>query len=95
MFSRATVQPSSYPKTSYAIPDIEINASSMFSALLELDTKKSIGHDGIPNMFLRRYAEWCAKYLNIIFKETIRTAEIPLEWKTGKVVPIYKTGDKP
>lgn len=84
VFLNATTPPTSFQKTSFTILDLYINKRGIFLALLELDTKKAIGLDGIPNVFLRRYAEWCVKYLQIIFKESLRKAEIPLQWKTVK-----------
>lgn len=73
------------------IGDITVTEEGVFSLLLNTDSKKSPGIDGIPNAFLARYAEWCSKYLTLLFKESLRRAELPNDWKYGKIVPIPKT----
>lgn len=62
--------------------------------LLKLDSKKSSGPDNISNAFLRRYAEWMAKYLLIIFNKSLSSGTLPNDWKTAKVKPIHKSGSK-
>lgn len=60
--------------------------------MLNIDVKKSPGPDGIPNLFLKRYAEWVAKYLTIIFQSSINNGFVPKAWKIAKIVPIHKGG---
>lgn len=80
--------------TGFDIPDITITEPGILSALLNLDPKKSAGPDEIPNAFLYRYAEWCSKYLYIIFHESLLSGVVPDGWKTAKVTPVHKSGDK-
>lgn len=59
------------PQTPHDIPpisDISIPEEGIFSLLLNIDPKKSPGIDSIPNAFLVRYAEWCSKFLCIMFQ---------------------------
>lgn len=42
------------------IPDIVVTQEGICNLLLNLDENKSTGLDGIPNVFLKRYAEWCS-----------------------------------
>lgn len=72
------------------ISDLMITEEGVLSLLLKIDIKKSPGIDCIPNTFLVRYAEWCSKYLSLILKKTLSTAELPRDWKRAKVVPIPK-----
>lgn len=76
------------------IPDLVVTEEGIFSALLHLDAKKSAGPDDIPNAFLVRYAEWCSRFLFVIFRDSILRGEVPEDWKKAKVVPVPKTGDK-
>lgn len=62
--------------------------------MLKLDIKKSPGPDDIPNCFLKRYAEWCAKYLYILFARSINEASLPEDWKIARIKPLHKSGDK-
>lgn len=75
------------------IGNVSISESGVLSLLLNLDTKKSPGIDCIPNAFLVRYAEWCSMYLCIIFKASLSRAELPHDWKFGKITPIPKGGN--
>ncbi|KAM7290185.1 uncharacterized protein ISCGN_026849, partial [Ixodes scapularis] len=77
-----------------AITDVTVNQQGLFNLLLNLDAKKSSGPDEIPNIFLKRYAEWCSHYLVIIFKLTLDKGTIPRDWKCGKIIPVHKKGDK-
>lgn len=63
----------------------------MYAAVKNLDVKKSLGIDGIPNMFLTRYAEWYLKYLCSLFKKSLSHAELLSDWKYAKIIPIPKT----
>lgn len=73
------------------IDDVEVSEEGVLSLLLNIDAKKSPGIDGIPNAFLVRYAEWCSKYLCVLFNQTILRADIPKDWKYGKIIPIPKS----
>lgn len=74
--------------------EVVISEEGIFSLLLELDDKKSAGPDNIPNMFLKRYAEWGAKFLTVVFKASLDQHCVPDDWRRARVVPIYKTGSK-
>lgn len=48
--------------------NVSISEERILALLLKLDDKKSPGIDGIPNAFLKRYAEWCLKYVFFLLK---------------------------
>lgn len=75
------------------IGGIEISEQGILALLLKIDVKKTPGIDGIPNTFLVRYAEWCSKYLCIIFNKSLTASELPIHWKFSKIVPIPKTNN--
>lgn len=77
-----------------SIPDVVISEAGVLNLLLKLDVKKSPGPDDIPNAFLKRYAEWCAKYLCILFNKSLNEGSLPDDWRTARIKPIHKTGDK-
>lgn len=84
------VQPSTMsPNTT---PDI-VSSSGVFSMLLNLKTKASAGPDGIPNIFLRRYAEAITEFLVVIFRKSFETGNIPSDWRKARIVPVLKKGD--
>lgn len=69
---------------------VSVTEAGVLNLLLSLDIKKSPGPDKIPNQFLRRYAEWIAKYLYVIFNKSLLTGTVPKEWKKAKIIPIPK-----
>lgn len=77
-----------------ALPDLEVSSSGVHNLILNLDVTKSSGPDGIHNVFLKRYSEWCANYLTVIFKKSIISATVPQLWKLANVVPVFKSGNK-
>lgn len=60
------------------------------SLLSSLNVAISTGPDGLPNTFLRRYAERVANYFTCIFSKSLRESEIPDDWFIAKVVPVRK-----
>lgn len=76
------------------MPELQVTEEGIFALLLDMDTKKAVGPDEIPNTFLRRYAEWVSKYLFVIFSASLVNCEVPLDWLSARVVPVYKSGDK-
>lgn len=69
-----------------------ISEQGILSLLRSLDAKKSPGPDALPNAFLKRYAEWVAKYLSCIFTRSIQDAVLPDDWLVARVVPVKKSG---
>lgn len=85
------------PNFSISLPvisDVVISESGVFNLLLNVDTKKSPGPDKIPNAFLKRYAEWCAKYLYVVFTRSLRDGSLPDDWRTAEIKPLHKSGNK-
>lgn len=76
------------------IEPITITESGILNLLLNLDAKKGSGPDNIPNTFLKKYAEWVAKYLCLIFDKSLTTGRLPKEWKTARITPVHKSGNR-
>ena len=57
--------------------------------LKNLKVKKSPGIDNIPNKFLKDFAPIC-HLINVI----ISTSTVPIDFKTGKITPVYKSEEK-
>lgn len=54
--------------------------------------KKCPGPDSLRE-FLRRYAELVSKYLGMVFLVSLCTGALPDNWRTARIVPVYKLGD--
>lgn len=76
------------------LENIAISCDGVLNLILKLDTKKCTGSDGIPNSFLSRYSLWTAKYLTLIFQKSLDSGVVPRSWKSAKVLPLHKSGDK-
>ncbi|KAK4822322.1 hypothetical protein QYF61_013021 [Mycteria americana] len=67
----------------------------MVSDLLHhLDTHRSMGPDGIHPRVLREVVEVLTKPLSIIYQQSWLTGEVPVDWRSANVTPIYKKGQK-
>lgn len=73
---------------------INISLEGVTELLLRLDVKKSTGPDGIPAVFLKRYAEIIARFLVIIFDVSIKTSSVPDDWLLARVIPVFKKGNR-
>jgi len=71
-----------------------IQEEAVNDLLHHLDTHKSMGLDVIHPRVLRELAEDLAKSLSIICQQSWLTGEVPGDWRTTNVTPIYKKGWK-
>ena len=74
--------------------DIEFSVDDVFRNLSILDVSKAMGIDGIPNYVLKSCATSLCEPLYHLFKLCISQSYLPVEWRTHKVMPIHKSGDK-
>ncbi|KFP82059.1 hypothetical protein N311_11086, partial [Apaloderma vittatum] len=59
-----------------------------------LDVHKPMGPDGMHPRVLKELAAVIAKPLSIIYQQSWLTGEVPSDWKSADVTPIYKKGWK-
>ena len=55
---------------------------------------KSMGPDGVHPRVLRELAEVVAEPLSVIYQRSWRTGEVPEDWRTTSVSPVFKKGKK-
>jgi hypothetical protein len=48
----------------------------------------------IAGKILKEIAEICSDILTIIYKKSMETGQVPLDWNHENVTPVYKKGDK-
>ncbi|KAK4813305.1 LOW QUALITY PROTEIN: hypothetical protein QYF61_023456 [Mycteria americana] len=91
---------SGYPTPELEDKDGEQNEApiiqgEMVSDLLHhLDTRRSMGLHGIHPRVLRELAEVLTKLLSILYQQSWLTGEVPVDWRSANVTPIYKKGQK-
>ena len=74
--------------------DFSFTPKDVYDLLMDLDVSKAFGIDGIPNYVLKRCAPSIYVHVHHLFSECISNSYIPSEWKTHKIVPVYKKGDR-
>ena len=76
------------------MPPIKLSTRKVRQTLLQLDTSKSKGPDGIPAIVLKTCAPELAPILNKLFQLSYTLGTFPTSWKQAHVFPIPKKGDK-
>ena len=74
--------------------EINITEENVSKILQNLKTDKSPGPDSLHPKLLNKLSKELAVPLTKIFTTSIKTNQIPTEWKKAKVSAIYKKGDK-
>ena len=67
---------------------------SVISTNSKLDTVKAPGPDGMHPCVLKNCAETLVNPLYYLFKLSLNSGELLLEWKQAKVTPIFKKGTR-
>jgi hypothetical protein len=48
----------------------------------------------IAGKILKENADICSDILTIIYKKSVETGQVPVDWNHANVTPVYKKGDK-
>ena len=80
--------------TCHDLSDIEISIHDVFQSLAKLDISKAMGIDGIPNFVQKFCSESLCSPIHYLFVQCFQQSYLPVEWRTHKIVPIFKSGDK-
>ena len=72
----------------------ETNTSAVFSLLSKLCKSKATGLDGISAELLRVCPDLIAESLCAIFNRSMNTGIFPTDWKSTKVIPLFKKGER-
>jgi len=59
-----------------------------------LPGKLSKGQDGLPNYFYKKLAVVLALLLSLIFEASLTQSTLPNDWRSAKVMPIFKRSGK-
>ena len=77
-----------------ALENIDINKERVAKALGTLKMNKAAGIDGLNSSFIKGCSSGIVKPLELIFKKSLETAEIPNDWKKANVSVIFKKGSR-
>ena len=76
------------------LKSIEINEEIILDKLKKIKVNKSPGPDKIHPRVLHEVAKGIALPLKILFQNSLRTMELPVEWKHANVAALHKKGKK-
>ena len=82
--------PSPYPTMS----PIVVKERGVKKLLNNLKPHKASGPDQIPTMLLKLLADEMSPILTEFFQVSIDRGEVPAEWRSANVIPIFKKGEK-
>ena len=86
MYKKKRVKPNAFIFVNVGMDKVQKQLSS-------LNVTKSAGCDGISARFLKEAAEVVASPLTHIINLSLASGQVPSDFKTARVVPLYKTGD--
>lgn len=99
VFSRSFCSAQSGISPSFTAPSylpmepILLDSSGISSIINNIKRSSSCGIDCVTSKFLQATAEYSSIILNLIFTKSLNNSSLPRDWKTGKVVPLHKSGD--
>lgn len=76
------------------IPPLLIMTAGVRKLLANIKTRKASGPDNIAARVLKELADPLAPCLAAFFSLSLQRGEVPMEWKTAFVAPIFKKGSK-
>ena len=59
---------------------------------MKLDLNKALGPDGIRLSEQRLVVQNNSGTLSILFNESLATGQLPVDYKTGNIIPLLKPG---
>lgn len=74
--------------------DLLITKNCVMKLLQKLNPTKAAGPDNIRPRVLKELANELAPILTIIFNRSINTGEVPQNWRSANVSPVYKKGER-
>jgi Reverse transcriptase (RNA-dependent DNA polymerase)/Endonuclease-reverse transcriptase len=74
--------------------ELHISPADVHNLLQVTKERATPGPDGVPAALLKHCAVALAPSLAHVFQRALNTGELPVDWKTAAVTPIFKDGDK-
>ena len=74
------------------MPPISLSTAGIESLLFNLDTTKASGPDHVPSYVLKHCAPEIAPILEVIFKQSLNSGNLPTDWLIANITPVFKNG---
>ena len=76
------------------MPSITLSTEEIEALLSKLDTNKTAGPDQIPSYILKHCAHEVAPILQVIYNQSLHSGQLPSDWLTANITPIFKKGNR-
>ena len=73
---------------------LEIDNTDYFNIVKSMKAKKSTGFDEISNKLIKDIQEEIRVPIMDIINTSLCTGKVPVAWKTAKIIPLHKSGEK-
>ena len=83
----------SMPLNSFA--EITVNDDDILKAIREMNYNSACGADEVSGQFIRNLSCYLVKPLKLLIHKSFLTGIVPLLWRLGIIIPIYKNNRKP
>ena len=81
-------------KSNDCVEHLTISWDEVHKLLSKIDTSKASGPDGIPGRLLKEGAFQLSEPLTMIFNQSISCGQLPKDWISANVTPVFKKGCK-
>lgn len=82
------------PRTYKTFRFKQVSPADVCGLLKKLQRKKATGCDDLPSTFLKDSRNVIKSPLSHIINLSMKSGVVPTEWKTARIVPIYKSGPR-
>ncbi|CAH1255608.1 Hypp1571 [Branchiostoma lanceolatum] len=76
------------------MPPVEVTLAGVQKLLQGINPAKASGPDLVPCRILRDYATEISPILHIIFNQSLESGQVPADWRSAFINPIFKKGDR-
>ena len=73
---------------------VHTDSNEILQIIDSLNNTNSTGEDDVPSIILKQWAQYVANLLSKLINNAFESGIFPTALKSGKVVPIYKSGSK-
>ena len=76
------------------LTNVFVDAAAIEDALSSLPYKTSKTPDGLPSFVIKKTAAALLPFLTRFYNLSLQTGQLPCQWKTAKITPVFKGGDR-
>lgn len=76
------------------MPPITVTASGISNLIDKLKVSSAPGPDTICSKILKNTRDISCLFLQLIFNQSLSDGCVPTDWKIGRVIPVFKSGDR-